>query len=198
MNAGVLSIANPNLAPGADVYLATGATLNLNFNATNEIDSLFVNGVSKETGTWGGSGSGADHISDLLTGMGRLLVKTFIAPTILIGDYNNNGVVDAADYTVWRDHLGGDGALLGANRDPLNMGNVSTADYNSWKSHFGATLMGAGSLATQQSVPEPTSLALAISDAIAAGRRSSVLAVVESGLSLCLGCSSVNFNLEVD
>src|SRR5262249_46025955 len=40
-----------------------------------------------------------------------------------IGDYNNDGKVDAADYTVWRDHLGQSFALQ--NRDPLNTGPIS-------------------------------------------------------------------------
>jgi hypothetical protein len=53
------------------------------------------------------------------------------------GDYNNNGAVDAADYTVWRDNLGTAYEL--PNRDPENAGNVSEADYGSWKSNFGAT-----------------------------------------------------------
>ena len=55
----------------------------------------------------------------------------------LIGDYNNDGKVNAADYNVWRDNLGAPGSVLGANRDPLNGGVVSPADYASWKSHFG-------------------------------------------------------------
>ena len=66
----------------------------------------------------------------------------------LIGDYNNNGIVDAADYTVWRDHLGGDGSLLGTNRDPANgSGVIGPADYASWKAHFGEHSPGSGSLA---------------------------------------------------
>ncbi len=77
----------------------------------------------------------------------------------LVGDYNNNGTVDAADYTLWRNNLGGDGSLLGANRDPANNGLVGASDYNSWKSHFGQTNMGSGSL-TIASVPEPATLAL--------------------------------------
>ena len=35
-------------------------------------------------------------------------VTTFLAvveAAILAGDYNNDGIVDAADYTVWRDSL---------------------------------------------------------------------------------------------
>ena len=57
--------------------------------------------------------------------------------TPAVGDYNNNGTVDAADYTVWRNNLGGPGTAL-ANRDPNNgTGPVAAADYNSWKANFG-------------------------------------------------------------
>jgi hypothetical protein len=53
------------------------------------------------------------------------------------GDYNNNGAVDAADYTRWRDQLGQASTLQ--NRDPANTGNVNPADYTSWKTNFGHT-----------------------------------------------------------
>jgi hypothetical protein len=52
------------------------------------------------------------------------------------GDYNNNGVVDTADYTVWRNNLDTNFAL--PNRNPANTGNVSQADYTTWKQNFGA------------------------------------------------------------
>lgn len=53
------------------------------------------------------------------------------------GDYNNNGKVDAADYTTWRDHLNQSFAL--PNRAVANTGPVSAADYTTWKTNFGQT-----------------------------------------------------------
>jgi Dockerin type I domain len=74
------------------------------------------------------------------------------------GDYNGNGVVDAADYTVWRDHLGQTYQLT--NEDPNNMdGQVTSADYAFWKAHFGETAAGGGAL-TQHAVPEPVTVCL--------------------------------------
>jgi hypothetical protein len=78
--------------------------------------------------------------------------------TSLPWDFNGNGVVDAADYTVWRDSLGQTdptGTSLAANAD--RDGSVDQTDYLAWKYHFGESLpnVGAGSLAGRLAVPEP-------------------------------------------
>lgn len=70
-------------------------------------------------------------------------------PAGVVGDYNGDHKVDAADYTVWRDHLGQTFNL--PNRDPANTGAISSADYTSWKNHYTG---GSGSLAAG-AVPEP-------------------------------------------
>lgn len=88
----------------------------------------------------------------------QLVTYIGIAPAGAIGDYNDDGVVNAADYTKWRDNLGGAGSTL-LNRDPANTGVVSQADYNSWKAHFGE-IGGAGSLSAG-AVPEPGTLVFA-------------------------------------
>ena len=51
------------------------------------------------------------------------------------GDYNANGTVDAADYTVWRDKLGSSTTLP----NDSTPGTVVQADYDVWKSNFGMT-----------------------------------------------------------
>jgi hypothetical protein len=72
------------------------------------------------------------------------------------GDYNNNGKVDAADYTVWRDHLGQ--AIALTNEDPSTTpGTVTQEDYTFWKNHFGNGGPGSGGGAA---VPEPSTLCL--------------------------------------
>jgi hypothetical protein len=81
---------------------------------------------------------------------------------LLIGDYNEDNVVNAADYTVWRNHLGAAGDTL-PNRDPDNgSGPISSADYASWKSNFGATPGSGAGAAGASAVPEPSTLALAV------------------------------------
>ncbi len=70
------------------------------------------------------------------------------AITVVPGDFNRDGFVDAADYTVWRDGLG----------------TIYTpAAYNLWKNNFGAGmgLSAGGSLLTSAaSVPEPAGLCI--------------------------------------
>lgn len=63
---------------------------------------------------------------------------------VLDGDFNGDDVVDAADYTAWRDGLGD---------------KYSEADYELWKDNFGATA-GAASKASPAAVPEPASSVL--------------------------------------
>ena len=85
------------------------------------------------------------------------------APPGLPGDFNNNQVVDAADYTVWRNNLGAadESTALNGNGDGMN--GVDNGDYNLWKSNFGDTSPGAGGLAGSGSaVPEPGTWSLGI------------------------------------
>lgn len=77
----------------------------------------------------------------------------------LPGDYNFNGIVDAADYTVWRDSFGQQGTGLAADGNLDEK--VDDADYAFWKSHFGEVLSGAGqSFSDTPAVPEPNCLIL--------------------------------------
>lgn len=83
-----------------------------------------------------------------------ILVIRYSLPA-LSGDYNEDGTVDAADYTVWRDRLDSPNSL--PNDDTAGVG---ADDYNRWKSQFGDSQgAGAGNL---QSVPEPAAWALAL------------------------------------
>lgn len=73
------------------------------------------------------------------------------------GDYNNDGTVDAADYTVWRDHLG----LAVDMPNDTTLGTVTADDYGVWKSNYGNSV-GAGA-----AVPEPSAIALLLAGLLA-------------------------------
>lgn len=72
------------------------------------------------------------------------------AVTPLSGDYNGNGIVDAADYTVWRDSRSSTGTGLPADGD--GNGVIDSGDYLVWRNNFGAVPAGPGFSST---VPEP-------------------------------------------
>lgn len=79
--------------------------------------------------------------------------------TGLTGDYNDDGVVNIADYTVWRDNLGANISL--PNEDPTaTPGVVTAADYEAWKSNFGASTATVATASQQSVVPEPCSFSL--------------------------------------
>ena len=54
------------------------------------------------------------------------------------GDYNRDGSVDAADYTVWRD-LAGEIVAIGSSADGNRDGTIDDADFLVWRNHFGIT-----------------------------------------------------------
>ena len=77
-----------------------------------------------------------------------------LEPDELVGDYNDDGTVDAADYVVFRKNEGTASALP---NDPTG-GTIGQAQYNQWTTHFGQTA-GGGS-ASNAAVPEPRTLML--------------------------------------
>jgi hypothetical protein len=60
----------------------------------------------------------------------------------LLGDYNDDGQVDAADYVVWRKNPGAFGG------DP--------GGYNTWRANFGAAAGGGSSSGAATAAPEPS------------------------------------------
>jgi autotransporter-associated beta strand protein len=83
----------------------------------------------------------------LVNNAGATTIDLVVA-ALLQGDYNNNGVVDAADYVLWRKNP----TLYGGN----------PAGYNTWRANFGATAGSGSSLGSGSAVPEPASLVFAL------------------------------------
>lgn len=91
----------------------------------------------------------------------RDLGYTTIAPEFGIpGDFNDDGLVDIADYALWRNNLGaGDESALNYNGTG---GGITSADYTLWKNNFGVSQGALGSLTSPTLVPEPSAIALAV------------------------------------
>ena len=84
-------------------------------------------------------------------------VASLVTATGIAGDFNGNGVVDAADYTTWMDNLGNPSeSVINNAGDGLN--GVDAADHPIWATNFQA---GVGT-ATTGAVPEPSSALLVI------------------------------------
>jgi hypothetical protein len=73
-----------------------------------------------------------------------------LVPDPLAGDYNHNGLVDAADYAIWRDTLGASSILAA---DGNGDGVVDSQDYTVWRTTFGNSRRAASTV--PNTVPEP-------------------------------------------
>jgi probable HAF family extracellular repeat protein len=120
-------------------------------------DVLLVNGLDPAadgwTSLWDARGVSADGNTIVGTGIRNGNAEAFIAvipQSSLLGDFNNDGNVDAADYVVWRKSLG------------------TQADYDSWRTHFGESIgsgsdgypLGDSADPLSAAVPEPAALGL--------------------------------------
>jgi autotransporter-associated beta strand protein len=156
VNGGTLDISSGvanAIANSAQLSIA-GGLVNLGAGINEIIGSLLLGGVPQAAGTYGAVGSGATNQDNTyFSGTGILTIG-------LTGDYNSDGVVDAADFVMWR---------------KTNPGNI--AMYNDWRQNFGSSLSGSGGNALggggNASVPEPTtaSLLCLCSIALLAARR---------------------------
>jgi T5SS/PEP-CTERM-associated repeat protein len=73
----------------------------------------------------------------------QIVLSSFLTGS-LPGDFNHNGVVDAADYVVWRKSDG------------------TPANYNIWRAHFGQTPGSGAGVSANAAVPEPATAVLLI------------------------------------
>jgi len=126
------------------------------FNVGNSGDTLLASGTfsAGSTPAFGVDNTGPTTLLTqalFMNSAGTFGIDADVTSTVvtLAADYNGNGIVDAADYTVWRDGNSPDSGQTG---------------YDLWKSNFGIALPSAGSGAALSgtTVPEPSTLVLAI------------------------------------
>ncbi len=82
---------------------------------------------------------GNESYTDSLAPLGALTISS----SVLLGDHNGDGKVDAADYVVWR---------------KTNVGGEQ--GYTDWRTHFGQQSPGSGATIDGATVPEPNTLVL--------------------------------------
>ncbi|TWT99543.1 Glycosyl hydrolase family 76 [Botrimarina colliarenosi] len=94
------------------------------------------------------------HLNDMASVARAFLHTGLSSPLSLAGDFNDDGVVDAADYTVWRDNVRVNVVLPNDRGAGLP---INSRHRNLWQQNYGATLGGPA-----QTVPEPSAATLAM------------------------------------
>lgn len=156
--------------------LEIAGDLSLDGDLTVEIIEGFAPqlGASFEVISTGGQITG-EFASETLIDLGKFLSLdvVYFSDAVLLtvvsnlpGDYNSDGTVNIADYTVWRNNLGSSVTLPG----DTTPGEVSTVDYDVWRTNFGASLASSASVLTA-SVPEPSAVFLLMLSLMSIGLR---------------------------
>jgi hypothetical protein len=120
---------DPNSGPNWQRAGATGDTL------SHQAMPIFGSAIDHEGGDVGSPGYAP----------GSIAPDTF-------GDYNDNGIVDAADYTAWRKFLG---SMSTFPNDPDAGTTIDQDQYETWHENFGEPSGGSSEL-DGSAVPEPT------------------------------------------
>ena len=125
-------------------------------NVSGNLDLVFTTSLTTND-------AGAGFYFDLV--FGNSTVNSGLVP----GDYDRDGEVDAADYSVWKSSYG---SMINLNADGNKNGVVDAADFTIWRNNLGVGVdTGAGSVS---SVPEPGAWLLAMMAATLALRRGKV------------------------
>src|SRR5262249_32213331 len=132
------------------------AILNLAAGVNERVGFLSLDTALQPNTTYGSSQSNAVVKLDMyFSGAGILTV----GPPILAGDYNNDGIVDAADYVLWKKNVGQPSQRLPNDTTGVIVGQ---AQYDLWRASFGNTVPvpGSGAVEIASAIPEPSSVAL--------------------------------------
>ncbi|QDV72380.1 pentapeptide repeat-containing protein [Botrimarina mediterranea] len=148
--------------PGIAVTL--DGTLELSF--TPDVDVTGQVGRSFALFDWTGvAPTGAfnvvsEHEWDLSSLYTTGVVTLTSAEQPLYGDYNGDGAVDAADYTVWRDNVD---APAGSLPNDPGSGPIGAAQYETWRDNYGRTSPSDAAV-----VPEPATAFIGLAPVICA------------------------------
>jgi len=144
----IADTATLSLLGGGTAGVADIAFADLGAGINERVAALLLNGAPQANGTYGSAASSATFkLDEYFTGSGILTV----GPAGVPGDYNGNGIVDGADYVLWRK-----GGPLQNEVD--NPGTVNAADYDAWRARFGNTSGSGSELESGAAVPEPSAV----------------------------------------
>jgi endonuclease I len=151
-----------------DSVMASGHTSILTTNAAALAGSLSLVGGMGQTFTTAMSTAAVGSFSatytlmfsdeDLPGAINKSLTLTLLGQVILAGDYNRDGMVDSADYLVWRKSYG-QAATAYDGADGDGSGTIGDEDFAVWQANFGQTAGGGGGV-DSGAVPEPAGLLL--------------------------------------
>ncbi len=124
----------------------------------NNLLTLLISYDVSSTGQWRiASREATATETNVLTGVAGTFAARLeftLASSAVRGDYNDDGQVSAADYTVYRDRVGGTNLV----NEEVSPSVIDIADYLYWRERFNATNTGAPAAGT--AVPEPGALSL--------------------------------------
>jgi hypothetical protein len=162
---------NPNDPPGEQVFTTLTSDAAIRGPMFQIVEAQYearggqdpnLPGGANVTGSFGRSdirlgvdGDGELYVLSKSDGMIRAVFGTL--PSVS-GDYNRDGIVDAADYVLWR-KSSGQAVVAYSGADGNGDGTVNQADYDLWFARFGNKLSNRAAAVGAQ-VPEATSGAL--------------------------------------
>jgi hypothetical protein len=153
------------LVPNALTAFGNGGNI-YHLSVTNSGNSAALTDLSNRTAVLTALTNASDHLPVVAD-------YSFATAVGAPGDYDHSGVVDSADYNLWRKTYGTAGSNLLA--DGNHNGVVDDADYLIWR-RYRTSGSGAG-VELVNAVPEPSSLALAaIGICLVGGRRAKLKA----------------------
>jgi hypothetical protein len=152
------------MSPFFDPAWTTGARLlEGTFNAGSTPAFFAGEASTGRTFTAVGTSTMFGNISPITT-LNTSVRTNFIESMFHAADYNRDGAVNAADYTVWRNEFGMTGTAL--NADGINDDVIDRLDYDFWKMHYGETSPGSGGSLAGSPVPEPAAACLLLLAAV--------------------------------